>query len=269
MSILSDFEDRVAGAVEGLFAGAFRSPVQPVELAKALAKAMDDGRAIGVGKVYAPVTYTIALSREDKRNLGRFTATLEGELATYLVDHAREAGYALPSRPKVHFDVHNDLKLGRFRVSADLAPAEEEEAVVVPAAPSVESPSTPAPAAPAPPRPAPPQVAQTQVAMPAVPGPSAEPQGGATISFGDHDVLLRAPRMVLGRLHDCDVCIPDKNVSRQHAALVGSADGWGIEDLGSTNGTFVNGEKVSRAPLREGDVIEIGTTRIVYHAPRS
>ncbi|HEY3317632.1 MAG TPA: DUF3662 and FHA domain-containing protein [Coriobacteriia bacterium] len=239
MSILSDFEDRVADAVEGLFAGAFRSPVQPVELAKALAKAMDDGRAVGVGKVYAPLSYTVALSREDRRNLGEFTNTLEGELATYLADHAREQGYTLTAKPHVRFDTHNDLRLGRFRVSADLAatePAEEE-----PARPSE-----------------------------ALAAPAATAHGVATLSVGDHDVALGGQRLVIGRLRDCDVCVNDVNVSRRHAELVRTAEGWAVNDLGSTNGTSVNGHELTeQVLLREGDAIEVGATRLVYHEPRS
>jgi hypothetical protein len=253
MSILSEFEDRVANAVEGLFAGAFRSPVQPVELAKALARAMDDGRAVGVGKVYAPVSYTVALSREDKRNLGEFTGTLEGELATYLAGHAREAGYALPAKPTVRFDVHNDLKLGRFRVSADLAPLagqDEDRPAAIPHDPAA--------------------AAAPVAGRAPAPGPGASGgTEGATVTVGDHDVALRGPRMVIGRLYDCDICLPDHNVSRQHTALVASWGGWGVEDLESTNGTYVNGERVASAPLADGDVIEVGTTRLVYHAPRS
>ncbi len=246
MSILSDFEDRVANAVEGVFAGAFRSPVQPVELAKALAKAMDDGRAVGVGKVYAPVSYAIALSREDRRNLGEFTETLEGELATYLADHARERGYTLAAKPTVAFTVHDDLKLGRFRVSADLAPAKgagaaREEAPVENASPAA---------------------VFDQEANRAGPAP-------ATVTVGDHDLVLQGPRMTIGRLRDCDICLADANVSRAHAALVFSDDAWTVEDLDSTNGTFVNGEHAGVRLLRDGDVLEIGATRLVFHAARS
>jgi hypothetical protein len=247
MSILSDFEDRVANAVEGLFAGAFRSPVQPVELAKALAKAMDDGRAVGVGKVYAPVAYVVALSREDRRNLGDFTATLEGELATYLADHAREAAYSLPAKPSVTFAMHNDLKLGRFRVSADLSPAKGANA-------PAEEPAAAAP----------PHRADAGVFDHAAPtGPAA-----ATVTVGDHDVVLQGARMTIGRVRDCDICLADANVSRTHAALVAQDGGWAVEDLDSTNGTFVNGDPVGVRVLRDGDVLEIGATRLVFHAGR-
>lgn len=233
MGILSDFEDRIASGIEGIFAGAFRSPVQPAELAKALGKAMDDGRSIGVGKVYAPTAFTVAVSEEDADELGDFRATLAGELATYLIDHARENAYHLTSRPTVTFVTHEDLRLGRFRVSAALAETIEPAAVA--------------------------------------PHHRTETTGGlATVTVGDdlHDVALRGDQVVVGRLADCEIQIPDSNVSRRHAAFIRLDDGWAIEDLESTNGTRLNGQAVTRARLHDGDVVEVGLTRLVYHEPR-
>ncbi len=125
MSILSDFEDRIASAVEGLFAGAFRSPVQPAEVAKSLGRQMDKGRAVGVEKVYVPNLFTVALSPEDDERFGGFLDTLAGELSTYLVAYAREHGYAIPGAPIVRFVVDPRLRLGRFDAFAELASAEE------------------------------------------------------------------------------------------------------------------------------------------------
>jgi hypothetical protein len=240
MSILSDFEDRVGGALEGVFAGVFRSPVQPVELARALGKAMDDGRSVGVGKVYAPLGYTVALSPEDSEKFGTFTTTLSGELATYLTDHARERGYRLTAAPHVTFTVHDDLRLGRFRVSAELA------------APELAVPKYSAPV---------PDAGREEPASPA--------GGLATVTVGDsgHDVVLGGDTVVVGRLATSGIRLADANVSREHAAFVRAAGGWGIEDLGSTNGTLLNGQPVSRAPLHDGDVIEIGLSRLIYHGP--
>jgi hypothetical protein len=236
MGILADFEDRVAGAIEGLFAGAFRSPVQPVEIAKAIARAADDGRVLGVATVYAPTAYTVALSAADDENLGTFKPVLAGELATYLVDHARERGYHLSARPQVTFVRHDDLKLGRFRVSAALAEPE----------PSDEGPAV--------------RLADA-------------PEGGselATVTVGEigHDVVLDGDQVVVGRLAECQIRLTDVNVSRRHAAFVPLDDGWAIADLGSTNGTLLNGAQVEKARLKDGDVVEIGLTRLVYHEPR-
>ncbi len=235
MGILSDFEDRIGGAIEGMFAGAFRSPVQPVELARALARAADDGRSLGVATVYIPTSYTVALSAEDSDKLGRFRTTLAGELATYLTDHAREHGYHLHERPQVDFVVHDDLKLGRFRVSASLAEEPEQDPV---------------------------RAAGRKPGAPPTPGIAT-----VTVSDLGHDVALAGEEVVVGRLAECQIHIADANVSRRHAAFIRLDDGWAITDLGSTNGTRVNGRNVERARLRNGDVIEIGLARLVYHEP--
>jgi hypothetical protein len=246
MSILSDFEDRVGGAFEGLFAGAFRSPVQPVEIAKALGRAMDDGRALGVGKVYAPVAYQVAISEADEDRLVDFLPTLGGELETYLANYAREHAYTMVGKPIISWVVHEDLKLGRCRVSSSLAAAEDFEELVEPPAGAVAG----------------------------LYDQDVDEGGGFadldTVTIGEtaHDVALRGERMVVGRLSGCDICLSDVNASREHAAFVRQPEGWAIEDLGSTNGTLLNGVAVERAQLHDGDVIEIGLTRLVYHRPR-
>jgi hypothetical protein len=242
VSILSDFEDRVGGALEGAFAGMFRSPVQPVEIAKTLSRAMDDGKTIGVGRVYAPLGYTVALSPEDAEIFGPFTTTLAGELATYLTGRARERNYHLTDVPKVSFIVHDDLRLGRFRVSSELAAPETEE----PASP--ERRSEPA------------SEWTEDIRNPA--------DDLATVTVGDHDVLLQGERVLVGRVASCAVRLADANASREHAVFVRVGDDWAIEDLDSTNGTLLNGEPVARALLHDGDVIEIGLTRLTFHEPR-
>jgi hypothetical protein len=248
MSILSDFEDRVGGALEGAFASVFRSPVQPAEIAKALARAMDDGRVTGVGKVYAPVSYVVAISIEDSDNFGAFITTLAGELSTFLVDHAREHVYHLTQTPRVDFVEDDALRLGRFRVTAELAFEEEE---------------------PFEPGPAPGAVYDHESERAGEPAPAfAGPGGLSTVTVGEtgHDVALRGDRVLIGRTNACDICLPDANVSRSHAAIVCHDGAWHIEDLDSTNGTLLNGHPVASGLLRDGDVIEIGLTRLTYHS---
>lgn len=255
MSILSDFEDRVASAVEGLFAGAFRSPVQPAEIAKALGKAMDDRRSVGIGKVYVPHAYTVALSVADDEGIGGFRSTLAGELATYLQGHAAEQGYTLAARPVVTFTVHDDLRLGRFRVAASEASPDEGEPAVPPAE---QAPPTPAPAA-----------IPVATRKPATqPPPAASPArdiATVTVSGVEHDVALGGERVSVGRLASCDIRLADLNVSREHAAFVREGAGWAIQDLDSTNGTYLNGEDVTFQRLRDGDVVSVGATELVYH----
>ena len=95
-------------------------------------------------------------------------------------------------------------------------------------------------------------------------------RGVATVTVRgiDHDVVLRGDRMVVGRLSSCDICLQDRNTSRQHAAFTRHGNSWSVEDLGSTNGTLVNGRAVDTMVLRDADVIVVGITELVYHEPR-
>jgi pSer/pThr/pTyr-binding forkhead associated (FHA) protein len=259
VSILSDFEDRIGRGVEGVFAGVFRSPVQPAELARAVAKEMDRRRVVGIGKVYAPTLYNILLSPEDDQQLGGFADTLAGELETYLVSYARERSLSLAARPVVRFIVDDELKLGRFDVIGELlSPDELAEEL------GEELPDE---------APAPPVVragllfdAESEDADDL--GAPAPGIATVTVRDVDHDVVLRGDRMVIGRIAGCDICIADANTSRQHAAFVREAGGWAVEDLGSTNGTLVNGKVVEYQKLRNDDVIVVGITELVYHEPR-
>lgn len=290
MSLLSDFEDRVGRAVEGGFARVFRSPVQPAELAKALGKEAERGRKVGVGKVYAPTLYNVLLSPEDDDKLGGFADTLAGELETYLVGYARERSYVLAARPIVRFIVDSDLKLGSFDVIGELlspdelaeeigeefGPAPDPEPGVEPSAGGAANSELAAlgrlGAAPM-------RKASVPVIRPGLffdaeaedsddLGAPAPGIATVTVRGVDHDVVLRGDRMVVGRLSSCEICLQDKNTSRQHAAFVREPDGWAVEDLGSTNGTLVNGRIVDRKTLADNDVIVVGITELIYHEPR-
>lgn len=266
MSLLSDFEDRVGRAVEGLFAGVFRAPVQPAELARAAAKEMDRRKKLGVGKVYVPTMYSILLSPEDGEQLGGFADTLAAELETYLSGYASERDYVLPVRPRVRFLVDDDLKLGRYEIIGELLSPQEIDAEVGSAAPD-EAPPAVSPAAPLP------GLAQPMSAGVAAPVFAEQPTGAlamptVTVPGISHDVALSGNRMVMGRLKSCEIHLADVNASREHAALEREADGWAVQDLESTNGTFVNGKRVVRAALKDGDTITVGVTELVYHDPR-
>lgn len=287
MSILSDFEDRVARAVEGVFAGVFRSPVQPAELARAAGKEMDRRKKLGVGKVYAPTMYSVLLSPDDAEQIGGFADTLSGELSTYLVGYAREREYVLTTRPRVRFLVDDALKLGRFDVIGELLSAEEIAAELgdddgfydpdaEAAAPEpAEAGGALSPGAPV----APPADAVPAGPLPAGGAPgffdaeAAEPLGlhtvpaiaTITVKGIDHDIALTSDRAVIGRLKACDICLQDVNASREHAVVEREGAGWVLVDLGSTNGTYVNGSRVDRTRLRDRDVITIGISELVFH----
>ncbi len=265
MSILSDFEDRVGRAIEGVFAGVFRGPVQPAELARAAAKEMDRRRKLGVGKVYAPTLYSVLISPADAEQLGGFTDTLAAELETYLRGYAQERDYELACRPRTRFLVDEDLKLGRFEVIGELLSPEQVAAEMgddVAGASQVATPVSPGPE---------PDDASDTFASTGIwqATPDATPRlATVTVPGVAHDVALIGDRIVVGRLSACGICLDDNNVSREHAAFVRSESNWDVVDLESTNGTLVNGVRAARKRMVDGDIITIGVTELVYHEPR-
>ena len=117
MSVFRDIERRIGGLVEGLFGRTFRSSVQPVELARKLAKEMDDHRTISIHRVYVPNSYTVYLNPADREQFAAYESQMCNELAEYLVEHARREGYSVPSRPLVLIETEPELTVGTFGIA--------------------------------------------------------------------------------------------------------------------------------------------------------
>src|ERR671916_389082 len=127
MSVLRNLEQRIENLVEGVFSRAFSSQVQPVEIARKLAKEMDAHRTASVSRVYVPNQYTVWLSTEDRGRLEGYERSLEQELSAYLLEHARRHDYALLTRPEVKLEVDERLRLGEFGIQTRLVkPARRE-----------------------------------------------------------------------------------------------------------------------------------------------
>src|SRR4029450_12237311 len=126
MGILRDFERRLEGAVEGLFARAFRSEVQPVELGKRLVREVEDGRAVGVNRVYVPNVYTYELSPGDRERFADYEVALAQELAALAVDTARERDWAMLGPARIQFETADNLQVGRFRLGSRVEAAGQE-----------------------------------------------------------------------------------------------------------------------------------------------
>ena len=125
MSVLRTIESKIEGLFEGLFGRAFRTHVQPVELARKLAKEMDEHRSVSVSRVYVPNEYTIYLSSSDRQQFASYEGSLIGELQEYLTEHARREAYALLTPPRVKFAVDDDLAVGEFGIATRVAQPEE------------------------------------------------------------------------------------------------------------------------------------------------
>ena len=137
MAVLRSLESKIEGLFEGVFGRAFRTHVQPIELARKLVKEMDDHRNVSVQNVYVPNEYTVYLSPDDRKQFEGYEDALVSELQEYLAEHARREKYSLLDTPKVLVTVDDDLAVGEFGIATRLvAPAEE---------------ASPAPAAPPPP----------------------------------------------------------------------------------------------------------------------
>lgn len=250
MSVLRGLEGRIEGIFEGIFGRAFRTHVQPVELARKLAKEMDEHRSVSVSRVYVPNEYTLYLSPSDRAQFASYEGSLIGELQEYLAEHARREGYALLTPPTVLVTTDDDLAIGEFGIATRLA---EREGPALP--PAAET--GPAPV--------------TMVYRPGEPlaagdaAPAEVSREVVTLTIGARVVPVTTTRVVLGRSRESDIQIDDTNVSRRHCEVVQEgAASWTVVDLGSTNGTELNGTLVERAPLSDGDRIAIGSTTIVF-----
>ena len=257
MSLLRSIESKIEGLFEGVFGRAFRTHVQPVELARKLAKEMDEHRSVSVSRVYVPNEYTVYLSSADRQQFASYEGSLVGELQEYLTEHARREAYALLTPPRVKFAVDDDLAVGEFGIATRLVTPEREEVAAAAPGPPAAAPLEP---------PAETMVYRTPV-VPPVPAPAPEPEPPRevfTLTIGGKPHELAKPRVVLGRSKEADIRVPDENVSRRHAELRLEDDGCWIVDLGSTNGTVVNGKRVDRARLQDADRITLGSTEIVF-----
>lgn len=256
--MLRNLEAKIAGAVEGAFGRAFKSRVQPVELARKLAKEMSDNKAVSVSHTYVPNEYAVYLSGTDREQFRSFESALKKELSDYLLEHARREGLALTTRPRVALETDERLRTGEFGIQAWLS-AEAMDEVERASDPAVAS----AAAA---------DFGHTMVYSPdraprklETPLPVSEPTSERAMLVGEgRRTILSGERVVVGRSRDCDVVLDDPNVSRRHLELRRDRAGWTVVDLGSTNGMKVNGRRVEEAPLAPGDEIALGVSRLSF-----
>ena len=257
MSVLRTIESKIEGLFEGVFGRAFRTHVQPIELARKLAKEMDDHRTVSVSRVYVPNEYTIYLSTQDRRQFGGYEESLVGELEEYLAEHARREQYALLTAPRVLVTTDDDLAVGEFGIATRLVQAEGASG-----SPAAEPPPPELPLE---------QPQQTMIYRPpAVEDPEEEApppppeKEVVTLTIDGRRQEVTTPRVVLGRSRSCDIRLPDVNVSRRHAEVRQEGATYWIVDLDSMNGTVVNGRQIERERLQDGDTITLGSTDIVF-----
>ena len=248
MSVLRNLESKLAGLVEGTFSRAFKSEVRPVEIARKLAREMDEHTVQSLSRVYAPNEYAVWLSPQDRAQFEGYEDELARELSGYLLEHARRERIDLVTQPQITFKTDERLRLGEFGIQARLVrpPAHEEE------------------------HPSQGDEGHTMVysVSDRVSEPLREPdhrRGTARLRAEGRTIVIGPSGAVLGRSRDSDVVLDDPNVSRHHAEVRPSGGSWIVNDLGSTNGIKLNGRRI-RGPesLKPGDEIELGTSRVTF-----
>jgi hypothetical protein len=253
MSVLRNLEEKLAGLVEGTFGRVFRTQVRPVEIARKLAREMDEHKTVSVSRTYVPNEYAVWLSTEDRGRFEGVEHEVIDELAAYLLEHARRERLALIGRPQIEFRTDDRLSLGEFGIQARLVrtAAEEDDAeqgdhgktMVYSTSSRVQE-----------------ELHEARTAR----------AGRAVIMAEGKRMPVGAGGAVIGRSRECDIVLQDSNVSRRHAEIRPTGgDGWTISDLGSTNGVRVNGRAIDGAtPLQPGDEIAVGTVDVRFEVER-
>jgi hypothetical protein len=234
MGIFARFEKKVEGAVSGAFARAFKGDVQPVEIAARLQRELDaEAKLMSRNKRIVPNDFTVHLSQHDHDKLAPYANTLNAELGTGLRNHAREMAYVFNGPIKIAFELDSSLPTGRFTVTS------EAVAGITPRGG---------------------RASETSIS-----------RAPLVLEVNGTRHPLQPPGLVIGRGSDADLRINDPGISRRHAQIRVTAAGpqlkIDIVDLGSTNGILVNGQRVQQAVLQEGSRIEVGSTRMLVHAP--
>ncbi|WP_028799357.1 FhaA domain-containing protein [Streptomyces sp. 142MFCol3.1] len=273
MGVLKKFEQRLEGLVNGTFAKVFKSEVQPVEIAGALQRECDNNATIwNRDRTVVPNDFIVELSTPDFERLSPYSGQLGDELAGMVRDYAKQQRYTFMGAIKVHLEKADDLDTGLYRVrSRTLASSTSQAPERAPAGPAPAAPRgqggygyPPAAAPPMPSTPPPggrPGGAPMGARPPAGPGPGARTRHWIEINGTRHQISR--PTLVLGRSTDADVRIDDPGVSRRHCEIRTGTPST-IQDLGSTNGIVVDGQHTTRATLRDGSRIVVGSTTIIY-----
>ncbi|MFF4577985.1 FhaA domain-containing protein [Streptomyces sp. NPDC001389] len=263
MGVLKRFEQRLEGLVNGTFAKVFKSEVQPVEIAGALQRECDNNATIwNRERTVVPNDFIVELSSGDYERLSPYSGQLGDELAGLVRDYAKQQRYSFMGPIKVHLEKAEDLDTGLYRVrSRTLASSTSQDPSQAPQG-----------------RPGgygyPPVAAPPMPAGPPPGAPGGRP-GGAPATSGAPGTMRRwieingtrhqisRPTLVLGRSTEADVRIDDPGVSRRHCEIRTGTPPT-IQDLGSTNGIVVDGQHTTRATLRDGSRIVVGSTTIIY-----
>jgi hypothetical protein len=278
VSFVARFERTLEGFVNTTFARIFRSEVKPVELRSALERELDNtAQVLSRDSALAPNTFVVELSPSDHSRLAGYGETLSGDLAKAVEEHAQVENYTLPGRVQIDLRPADDLSTGRFRVTSKPVSSGQR-----PPAPKPPAPERPTPSASwGPPSPPTPPIPSTPSPLPGGPEPTPSVPSPADptvarpltpwleVNGAKHELV--PPGVLIGRGSEADLQVIDPGVSRRHAeirvAFIGRRYTVTLHDLGSTNGTLVDGTRASFSTLAEGSAVTVGNTVLTIHIP--
>jgi hypothetical protein len=244
---LQSLEDRLERMVEGVFRRASRSRVRPIDIGRHLVRAIEDHRESREdGTVVVPHSYVVMVHPDDDRELAPMRDALVSELAQAVREYVRLEDLVLVGPVSIVVQIGDDLRPGRVAIEASapsLASAPSPSSALSPSAPTS-------------------SVATSSSS--GVPSPQSTAAATLVLATGERIQLASEP-VTIGRLASCDITIADPNASRRHAEVRSLGRGFVVVDLGSTNGTLVNGLVIDGdRPLHDGDVISVGSTDLRF-----
>ena len=246
--MIARIEEMVTRVLEGTTARLFRVRLQPVQMAKRVIRAMEANQTVSFSRTFAPNSYLVSLSGTDFAQFERFKRSLERDLAEAVLAAARERNLTLLTFPRVEIERSEEVAPGEVRVSCALVDETGEEmGEDHPALREVASGHT--------------QVLDRDKLLAVQPK---APKASLEVVGEGRRVPLSAGTLSIGRSPENDIVIEDRRISRRHAEVRLRLGRHTLYDLGSTNGTFVNGKRVNEIALSEGDRITLGAATLVY-----
>ena len=252
MGVAKSIEERLEGLVEGFFTKVFRSGLQPVEVGRRILREMAQGKTVSVNRIYAPNEFRVLMGPDDHGRFAQMEAGLAREFSELVIDQAKQNRWNLMGLPRISFEAVEKMGKGEFKVEAALAADPDRPAQVSTHDPE-DDPGTDSRA-----------ISSDTATRLGVQG-----AGAILVVVDDQDKpiekisVTRTP-VVVGRMSACDVVLSDANVSRRHAELRREGSKWIIEDLGSTNGTLVDGKLAKQHELHGGETLSFGTSTLRF-----
>jgi pSer/pThr/pTyr-binding forkhead associated (FHA) protein len=258
MGVARSIEQRLEGLVEGFFTKLFRSGLQPVEVGRRILREMAEGKTVSVNRTYVPNEFEVSMGSEDHARFVGMEAALSREFGDLVIEAAKENRWNLMGAPRISFQEVERMGKGEFKVDASLA----ADAAGAPRAGTHE-----------------PSHGTDPSLARAVSMDSAQrlglSSGSALLEVLDESgelkekISLASSPVTVGRLSVNDIVLGDGNVSRRHAELRSDGREWILTDLGSTNGSLVNGKLATQQQLQDGDRLTFGSTDLVFRMSES